>query len=149
MYSKVVLDALVESATDKEISRMIVVINEFPAYRDFADFHKNDPEWWANLADKVYTTSPFPKMALAPYLIAANQRLINKEDIETKIKPLVAKAMTIEEDNDGVQYMARIVMATHMGIGGYPDLSELRKRVLPKIIAATTHLDKKLTYREE
>lgn len=143
------MDALVESATDKDISRMIVVINEYPAYRDFADFHRNDPEWWENLADKVYKTSPFPRMALAPYMIAANQHLLKQADIETKVKPLVAKAMLIDTDDDGVQTLARITMAAHMGAIDYPDVKVMREKVLPRIINAVKNLDVKLTYKGE
>ena len=93
MYSKIVLDALVESSSDTDISRMVVVINEYAPYRDYADLHKHNPDWWESLAEKVYTSSVFPKMALAPYLIAASQHLSeikDKEDVE-KVKGDVVK----------------------------------------------------------
>ena len=149
MYSKIVLDALVETASDKEISRMIVVINEFSPYRDYADMHKNDPDWWEKLANKVYTESPFPKMALAPYLIAAGQNLVAGANIREKVVPLVGKAMTIDEEHDAVQTLARTVMAMEMGGASLPPLKEMRESVMPRLTRAIKRLDERLTYKEK
>jgi len=149
MYSKIVLDALVETASDKEISRMIVVINEFSPYRDYADMHKNDPDWWEKLANKVYTESPFPKMALAPYLIAAGQNLIAGANIREKVVPLVGKAMTIDEEHDAVQTLARTVMAMEMGGASLPPLKEMRESVMPRLTRTIKRLDERLTYKEK
>jgi len=148
MYSKIVLDALVETASDKEISRMVVVINEWSPYRDYADMHKNDPQWWEQLANKVYTESPFPKMALAPYLIAAGQNLIAGADIREKVVPLVGKAMTIDEQDDAVQTLAKTVMAVEMKVGTLPPLKEMREAVMPRLLRTIKRLDERLTYHE-
>lgn len=148
MYSKVILDALVERASDKDISRMVVVINEYASYRDYADFHKHDPLWWQNLADKIYTETPYPKMALAPYLIAAGQYLITEDDWEPKVIPLVTKAMAIDDQNDGVQTVAKLCMALKLGAVERPSVKELREKVLPELKAAVKRLDEKLTFKE-
>lgn len=149
MYSKIVLDALVETASDKDISRMIVIINEWSPYRDYADMHKHDPDWWEKLANKVYTESPFPKMALAPYLIAAGQNLVAGENIRDKVVPLVGKAMTIDEQHDAVQTLARTVMAMEMGGASLPPLKEMRESVMPRLIRTIKKLDERLTYKEK
>jgi len=152
MYSKIVLDALVESSSDTDISRMVVVINEYAPYRDYADLHKHNPDWWESLAEKVYTSSVFPKMALAPYLIAASQHLSeikDKEDVEKKVVPLVGKAMAIDEGNDSVQQLAKIVMGVRVGAIEIPSLEEMRKNVLPPLKRKIQELDEKLTYKEE
>lgn len=150
MYSKIILDALMEQASDREISRMVVLINEFSAYRDFADFHKHDPKWWEELADKIYTGSSHPKMALAPYIIAAGQRLIDSGDepIEETVVPLVSKAMAIDEEHDAVQTLAKVTVAVKMGGLVAPTMRELRQHVLPKLLSAVKDLDNKLSYKE-
>jgi len=87
-YSKLILDALVHNPDDKDVSRMVVIINESAVYQDFADFHKHDPEWWEALANKIYETSAYPKMALAPLTIAASQYLCDPEhDLRIKSFP--------------------------------------------------------------
>ena len=128
---------------------MIVVINEFSPYRDYADMHKNDPDWWEKLANKVYTESPFPKMALAPYLIAAGQNLIAGANIREKVVPLVGKAMTIDEEHDAVQTLARTVMAMEMGGASLPPLKEMRESVMPRLTRTIKRLDERLTYKEK
>lgn len=149
MYSKVVLDALVERATDKEISRMVVLINQFSAYRDYADFHKHDPEWWESLGEKVYTQSPYPKMALAPLLIAASQYLLDPEiELEEKVMPLVGKAMAINEEDDSVQTIAKVVVGLKVGGLERPTMKELRANVLPKLRDAVNTLDERLSRKE-
>ena len=145
MYTKVVLDALVENPDQTSVSRMIVVINSNSLYRDYADFHKHDPKWWEDLAAKVYETSPYPKMALAPYLIAAGQYLLDKDlDVEDKVVPLVSKAMAIDEDSSGVQTLAKICMALKMGAVERPSLKEMRKKVLPRLLEQVAELETKL-----
>jgi hypothetical protein len=149
-YSKVVLDALVEKATETEVGRMVVVINQLPSYREYADFHKFDPEWWENLGEKIYTSSPYPQLALAPFLIAAEQYLLsNKELLETKVVPLVGKAMAIDEESDSVQSLAKVTMGVKMGALEIPSMQEMRQNVLPKLLKHIKKLDEKLTYREE
>lgn len=147
MYSKVILDALVEKAGDKEISRMIVIINEFAPYRDYADLHKHDPEWWEALANKIYEGSPYPKMALAPYVIAASQHLLDGQEstLEDKVMPLVSKAMAIDSDSDSVQTLAKVVMAVKMGAIDAPSVEQMREKVLPPLMKAVKALDEKLS----
>lgn len=147
MYSKVILDALVQSASDKDISRMIVLINQFSAYRDFADFHKHDPQWWEALAEKIYTTSPYPKMALAPFTIAASQYLLepNFSDPDEKVIPLTSKAMAIDEGNEHVQTLAKVCVAMKLGKLQAPSMKELREHVLPSLLNAVKELDDRLT----
>lgn len=150
MYSKMVLDALVEQASDKDVSRMVVIINEFSIYRDYADFHKHDPEWWAELGEKIYTQTPHPKMALAPYIIAAGQYLITEtEDTwEEKVIPLISKAMAINPEHSNVQTLAKISMALKVGAIERPTMDDLRKNVLPDLKEAVRKLDEKLEYKE-
>lgn len=147
MYSKIVLDALVEKATDKEISRMIVIINEFSPYRDYADLHKHDPKWWEDLGNSIYTSSPYPKMALAPYVIAASQYLLeNTENVlEEKVMPLVTKAMVIDENDGSVQTLAKVTMAVKMGALEPPSVKEMRETVIPMLKKAVAKLDEKLS----
>jgi hypothetical protein len=147
MYSRNILDALVVDATDKDISRMVVLINQFSAYRDFADFHKHDPKWWEDLAEKIYSSSPYPNMALAPFTIAASQYLLEPDfsDIDEKVVPLTSKAMAIDEGNEHVQQMARVCMAIKIGKLEPPSMKELRQNVLPSLLKAVKDLDERLT----
>lgn len=149
-YSKIILDALVPNPDDKDISRMVVIINESAVYQDFADFHKHDPEWWEALANKVYQTSAYPKMALAPLTIAASQYLCDSEvDFEDKIVPLISKAMAISDDHQPTQRLAKIALALKMGGLERPDVNEIRDNVLPKVLELVKQLDKKLDLARE
>jgi hypothetical protein len=150
MYSKVILDALMEQASDKEVSRMVVLINEFSAYRDFADFHRHDPVWWENLAENIYANSPHPKMAVAPLIISAGQYLLETkpEDLTDKVVPLVGKAMAMDEDNNAVQTLAKLVVAVKMGGIETPTIKELRENVLPSLMRSVKKLDVDLSYKE-
>lgn len=147
MYSRNILDALIKDASDKDISRMVVLINQFPAYRDFADFHKHDPKWWEELAEKIYSSSPYPKMALAPFTIAASQYLLEPDfsDIDEKVIPITSKAMAIDEENEHVQQLARVCMAVKIGKLEPPSMKELRQNVLPSLQRAVKDLDERLT----
>lgn len=152
MYSKIVLNALVESATDTDISRMLVIINEYAPYRDYADFHKHDPQWWESLAEKIYKNSVFPKMSLAPYVVAASQHLNlvkDPKDVEDKVVPLVSKAMAIDEEHPSVQQLAKVVMGVRVGAIEVPSVKELRDKVLPALRRKIQELDEKLTYNPE
>lgn len=147
MYSRNILDALVVGAADKDISRMVVLINQFSTYRDFADFHKHDPKWWEELAEKIYSSSPYPNMALAPYTIAASQYLLEPDfsDIDEKVIPITTKAMAIDEESEHVQQLARVCMAIKLGKLEPPSMKELRENVLPSLLKAVKNLDEKLT----
>jgi len=149
-YSKLILDALVQNPDDKDVSRMVVIINESAVYQDFADFHKHDPEWWEALANKVYETSAYPKMALAPLTIAASQYLCDPEQsLEDKIVPLIGKAMAINDDHQPTQRLAKITLALKMGGMERPDVHQIRNDVLPKVLRLVKQLDEKLALAQE
>ena len=144
-YTKVILDALVENPDDKDVSRMVVVINQETVYQDFADFHKHNPEWWEELGNKIYGTSPYPKLSIAPYCIAAAQYLCDESvDIQDKVVPLISKAMALDEENMSVQRLAKIAITVGMGAVPRPTVEQSRQQVMPSTIKEAKRLDEML-----
>jgi hypothetical protein len=86
-------------------------------------------------------------MALAPYVIAASQYLLeNTENVlEEKVMPLVTKAMVIDENDGSVQTLAKVTMAVKMGALEPPSVKEMRETVIPMLKKAVAKLDEKLS----
>lgn len=144
MFRKIILDAFFESPDSKDVSRMVVIINQHPVFRDYADFHKHQPEWWENLGNNVYDNSDHPKLALAPYCIAASQYMLDGK-VEEKAIPLIGKAMAIDEEYSAVQTLGKACVGIKLGALEIPNLAEMRAELLPKINAGAKQLETLLT----
>lgn len=140
MYRKIILDALIENSDSKDVSRMVVIINQHPVFRDYADFHKHQPEWWENIANNVYENTDHPKLALAPLCIAASQYMLDGK-IEDKAMPLISKAMAIDEDYSAVQTLGKACVGIKIGAMDIPNLAEMRAEILPKINKGAERLE--------